>query len=87
MYWAIGNRCCFQLLKLAALRRFFLQSVELCVVVVWPGGVSGLRCWECLCEGDVVPVLRVGGDELKLTAAYIFRVIYSRSHPKPREAT
>ena len=49
--------------------------------------VRGLKCWVCLCEGDVVPVLRVSGDELKLTAAYVFRVIYPRSHPKPPEAT
>ena len=77
MTWAIGDLCRFSLLNLGSLGRFFAQCFELCAVATLARSAAGTLCSARLCEGDTVPMLRVGGGGQEPAAARVLRVILS----------
>ena len=71
MTWAIGNVCRMQLLNLGSLGRFLVQNMELCAPAQLALIAPGTNCSVALCDGDTVPVARVGGGGQKPAAAHV----------------
>ena len=69
--WAIGNVCRMQLLNLGSLGRFSVQNMELCAPAQLALIAPGTHCSVALCDGDTVPVARVGGGGQKPAAARV----------------
>ena len=71
MTWAIGNVCRMQLLNLGLLGRCSVQNMELCAPAQLDLLAPGTDCSDALCDGDTVPVARVGGGRQKPAAARV----------------
>ena len=74
MSWTIGNVCRMQLLNMGLLGRCSVQNMELCAPAQLDLLAPGTDCSDALCDGDTVPVARVGGGRQKPAAARVLCV-------------